>query len=360
MPGDLVLVTGVSGFLGAHVVDRLVKDGYRVRGTVRAAKVAQNQKAFSVYGNAVEITAMDDLIKGVYPDAFKGVDAVIHVAAPLVGKEATAEAAIAVAVDGSINILTQAEKAGIKNFAYASSIITFSQGFANPADATLLKDDEWLPITKEYVFSQENPDGFLIYAAEKTEAERAVWKFVEEHPHVELTTVNPPFFYGPFAPGYTSPYEGTTFSSGSISTMGVPFFHNIIRPDAPVPPVYFVDVRDIARSLVAALKAPSRSKVGQKRILIGSETVQFQDIASLIARERPELASRVNKAASNAKRDVKPVIDNRRLKEVLGLEPVPWTTTILDAVDSLVKLENEWKARGVDILEGATLQPWSG
>ena len=30
---------------------------------------------------------------------------------------------------GSVNVLTQAEKAGIKNFAYTSSIIAHSDGF---------------------------------------------------------------------------------------------------------------------------------------------------------------------------------------------------------------------------------------
>ena len=36
---DYVLVTGASGFIGAHVVDLLLKKGYRV-GTVRSQKKA--------------------------------------------------------------------------------------------------------------------------------------------------------------------------------------------------------------------------------------------------------------------------------------------------------------------------------
>lgn len=41
--------------------------------TVRSAKAAENKAAFSVYGDAVEIYGMDDLVAGSYPDAFEGV-----------------------------------------------------------------------------------------------------------------------------------------------------------------------------------------------------------------------------------------------------------------------------------------------
>ena len=38
MSGELVLVTGGSGFLGAHCILALLDAGYRVRTTVRSAK----------------------------------------------------------------------------------------------------------------------------------------------------------------------------------------------------------------------------------------------------------------------------------------------------------------------------------
>ena len=36
MSGELVLVTGGSGFVGAHCIIELLKAGYRVRTTVRS------------------------------------------------------------------------------------------------------------------------------------------------------------------------------------------------------------------------------------------------------------------------------------------------------------------------------------
>lgn len=34
-PGSLVLITGVTGYIGAHIADQLLQRGYKVRGVVR-------------------------------------------------------------------------------------------------------------------------------------------------------------------------------------------------------------------------------------------------------------------------------------------------------------------------------------
>ncbi|TCD70325.1 hypothetical protein EIP91_003954 [Steccherinum ochraceum] len=340
---SLVLVTGISGYLGAHVVDQLVRQGYRVRGTVRSAKLAANQEAYKIYGDAVEVVALDDLIKGSYTDALKGVDAVIHLASPLVGREATAEQALDVTIEGSLNILRQAEAAGVKNFSYASSVITFTR---DPNQGRYLADDEWFGITREAAVSKE-ADGWVVYAAEKVLAEQAVWDFVDKHPHVEMTTVNPPFFYGPFAPAHKSVYDGTTFAPTSLSTMGL--FWNHLKPKAGAPPNHFVDIRDVARALVAALTAPPASQVGRKRILIASDRPQPSELVELITNERPELAHRINEAVKAAPDNLTPCIDNKRLKEVLGLEVLPWKKTVLDSVDAIMKVEDHWKSLGTPL-----------
>lgn len=47
---------------------------------------------------------------------------------------------------------------------------------------------DWLPITREQVLKEgPNASIYTIYAAEKALAEKAVWDFVDKHPHVEMT-----------------------------------------------------------------------------------------------------------------------------------------------------------------------------
>ncbi|KAH8100066.1 NAD(P)-binding protein [Cristinia sonorae] len=328
-PKDLVLVTGASGYLGAHVIEQLVKAEYRARGTVRSTKLATSRDAFSVYGDDVEIVGLDDLAGGDFSDVLKDVDAVIHVAAPI--SEDNAEQALKVAVDGSLNILRQAEKHGIKNFAYASSIVALSTAFLR-GDYSPLKGDEWFPITKEEVLNGKDVDPYTIYIAEKVLSEKAVWEFAEQHPHIELTTVNPPFFYGPFAPGYRTPHETNTVSMSSMSTMSV--FWDLLDPTAvSLPSTAFVKTSETSPS-PSSQPSPNR-------------WVEPSEMVRLVERERPELVGRISKVVERV--GVRSVVDLGRLKEVLGVEVRPWQQTVLDGVDALIDLEKEWEQRGAKL-----------
>lgn len=79
---DYVLVTGATGFIGAHVVDQLLSRGLRVRGATRSAAKGQAMiEARQQYRGKLDFVQIDDFEKlGVFTDAVKEVDAVIHVA----------------------------------------------------------------------------------------------------------------------------------------------------------------------------------------------------------------------------------------------------------------------------------------
>lgn len=71
---SLVLVTGISGFLGAHVVNELLKAGYKVRGTARFGKLALVKEGYadSPYKEKLEIVEINDLVHGDFTEALKG------------------------------------------------------------------------------------------------------------------------------------------------------------------------------------------------------------------------------------------------------------------------------------------------
>ncbi len=82
----LVLLTGPNGFVGAHVLDRLLGEGYRVRGTVRShSKAHFFEKKYADHLSDLEFVVVPDIQA---PDALDvamtDVDYVCHVASPYV------------------------------------------------------------------------------------------------------------------------------------------------------------------------------------------------------------------------------------------------------------------------------------
>ena len=79
---SFVLVTGATGFIGAHIVDELLRRGIRVRGTTRSQyKADEMLRRRQDRINQLEFTITSDLAQpGIFDEAIKGVDAAIHTA----------------------------------------------------------------------------------------------------------------------------------------------------------------------------------------------------------------------------------------------------------------------------------------
>ncbi|MFH1230481.1 MAG: SDR family NAD(P)-dependent oxidoreductase, partial [Planctomycetota bacterium] len=116
-----VLVTGGAGFIGSHIVERLVRDGAKV-------KVIDNFSAGRLE-NLKPIIKRIDLIRGDIRDipavkkAVRGVKYIIHEAAMKSVPESLKrpEKFNDVNVNGTLNILIQAQKARVKRLVFASS-----------------------------------------------------------------------------------------------------------------------------------------------------------------------------------------------------------------------------------------------
>ncbi len=154
--------------------------------------------------------------------------------------------------------------------------------------------------------------------------------------------VNTPILYGPFAPDYRTPDASlTTLSTNSM-------LYNLLRPDGPpLPNPVFMDVRDAARALVNALKAPPTTQVGRKRMVMSGEWISAKDVVEYIAQVRPELKDRLTKLAKNAPSAPVSPVDNTRAKLILKLEIGGWKDPVIGAIDNLIKLEAEWKVKGL-------------
>ncbi len=119
--------------------------------------------------------------------------------------------------------------------------------------------------------------------------------------------------FGPFAPG-TEIAKG---DNGGFSTNGL--FLKFLLSNEKLEPLQLqvapptVDVRDVAKAHILALKAPSTSEVGQKRILIGGPKFLWKDGVELLYETRPAYRDRLSDA-SEATNHAAATIDNSRAR----------------------------------------------
>ena len=75
-----MLVTGATGFIGAHIVDKLLERGLHVRAVARSkAKADAMLRGRSQYSDRLDFVFINDLTDpNGFDDAVKGVDAIIH------------------------------------------------------------------------------------------------------------------------------------------------------------------------------------------------------------------------------------------------------------------------------------------
>ncbi len=114
-----VLVTGGSGFIGSHVVDKLCDRGITVRVFDAVAPKFRND---------VEFHQGDILREESLRSALGGVDAVVHLAAVADVREVFAHPLEAeeVNVRGTVNVLEAMRRVGPKRVLYASTVWVYS------------------------------------------------------------------------------------------------------------------------------------------------------------------------------------------------------------------------------------------
>lgn len=115
------IVTGGAGFIGSHLVDKLLEIGSSV--IVLDNFSTGRRENLEHVKNKIEIIECDLSLNGDWTEHFKGVDWVFHLAAlaDIVPSIQKPEAYFRANVDGTFNVLQASNAAGIKRFIYAAS-----------------------------------------------------------------------------------------------------------------------------------------------------------------------------------------------------------------------------------------------
>jgi dihydroflavonol-4-reductase len=277
MSGELVVVTGGSGFLGAHCILELLKAGYRVRTTVRSASRKTDVLAMLKVGgvepgDALSFAIADLMSDAGWTEAMDGSGHVLHVASPFpAGAPKHEDDLIVPAREGALRVLRAARDAGVKRVVLTSSFAAVGYGKPQPAG---------VPFTEE---NWTDPTARVsAYVKSKTLAERAAWDFIAtEGGTLELATVNPVGIFGP-----------VLGADHSTSTLFVQRLMDGALPGLPRMSFGVVDVRDVADLHLRAMTRPEAR--GQRFLAVAGDFMTLQAIAQTLKARLGKAAARVS------------------------------------------------------------------
>ena len=184
----MILVTGGTGLVGAHLLYKLISNNEKVRAIYRNERKLDNTKnVFSCYTK--DYTALFDAIEWVQADildipalteAFAGVTKVYHCAAFVSFEPDKYHLLRKTNIEGTANIVNLSLAHNISKLCYVSSIAAIGQTINNN------------PISETTIWNPE--DDHSVYAITKYGAEMEVWRGTQEG--LDAVIVNPGVILG--------------------------------------------------------------------------------------------------------------------------------------------------------------------
>ena len=251
-----VLVTGASGFIGAHVVCQLLDRGFSVRAMLRDVSLSEmfpeNENLEIVQGDLFDVESLKSVISGC--------EDVIHCAAALyVGAKDVKRDVVDPSVIGVQNLCSVMDN--VKRIVHTSSVAAIrSTRFEN---GVVFSNKDWCDDATE----TRNAYGFA-----KAEAERIMRKWAENR-DVRLVTIHPSIVFGPIL--HKRHLEGS-MSYLKHFIKGPPFVLDVH--------INFVDVRDVAVAHVNALT----KGVDRERYIIHKEGMWMKEIGQTLTSNLPK------------------------------------------------------------------------
>lgn len=202
-------MTGVTGFVGSHLAQRLVREGWQVRGLVRPGR------ELSAVPEGVEplVGTLDQL--DVLRAGCRDCEVVFHVAAELDGS-APRDHIFAVNVQGTENMLKAAVEAGVRRVVFTSSVAVYGEAAPDGAD-------EDTPARPSHAYGES-----------KVRAEDACFRY-HARGLVEAVALRPCFIYGPrdrhFTPNAVRVLRGGWFPmvGGGVAPLDVVHVEDVVQ-----------------------------------------------------------------------------------------------------------------------------------
>lgn len=271
-----VLVTGGTGFVGSHLVKRLLERGYRVHATVRgtadAAKVRPLRDMQEAHPGQLSLFEADLLKEGSFDEAMTGCRVVFHVASPFRMPEKIKDGRrdmVDPALLGTRNVLAAVERTPTVERLVLTS--TVGAVFGDYADVQAMDGG----VLSERYFNTTSTVENNPYHYAKTVAERAAWDAEAAQDRWRMVAVNPGLILGP---SLTPASE-----SGSLFLLEE-LFKGYFFYGAPDFSFTTVDVREVADAHIAAAENPD----AKGRYILADRTMtSFHEMSRIIRTRHP-------------------------------------------------------------------------
>ncbi|KAE8454301.1 hypothetical protein EG329_005226 [Mollisiaceae sp. DMI_Dod_QoI] len=334
---QLVLISGVNGYIASVTAKAFLEAGYSVRGTSRSKSSSEGLlKALPQYVEAgrLEIVEVKDItVDGAFDEAVKGAYAIAHMASPVSFFFTDPDPIMKAAIHGTNSILASALAHGsptLKRVVLTSSIAAIMSAKDEPHVFT---EKDWNNDSEAEVarLGKQTPSGH-IYRASKAAAEKAFWKFRDENkPSFTMTAINPAFVYGPPTVLPEDPEK--------LAETVKPIWD--VFSGKPLPPPLggsgsCVDVRDVAALMVLGVE--KGEEMDGERYIATAGIGGPQQIADILNEGRPDRRGKIE--VGEPGKGYLPGfglptegtrIDSAKGKKALGREWINFRESVLDS-----------------------------
>jgi len=322
-----ILVTGASGFIAAWIVQSLIDRGHSVVGTVRSSSKGEYLKR--LFGDKFSYVIVEDIEQeNAFDEAIKmNIDAVAHVASPVLLDAEDPALVIGPAVQGTTGILASIKKHGsnVKRVVLTSS--TCSMLEPKESYPYTFTEADWNDYSADLVAKEgKKAPGVHKYRASKVLAERAAWDFVKHNKNSigwDLVTIHPPEVFGP-----TIHEVKNLASLNATSALFHAIVTNSIQEDVDEITDNFVDVRDVGLAHALALEV---EEAGNERFSTSVGPYTWKGFT------RELRAAGFDDIPESTIEEVEPsvIVDGSKATRVLGLQYRSVRETVVDGVLSL-------------------------
>ena len=294
-----VLITGADGFIGSHLAESLVREGYSVRAFVMYNSFNSwgwLDQASAEIKKSIEVFAGDIRDPHGVKAAMRDCDAVLHLAALIAipYSYTSPDTYIDTNVKGTLNVLQAARELGVKRVIHTSTSEVYGTA-------------RFVPITEEHPLQGQSP-----YSASKIGADQLAYSFYSSF-DLPVVIARPFNTYGP-----------RQSARAVIPTVITQIANGVkqLKLGAVTPTRDFSYVQDTVDAFIATLK--SDKGLGETINFGSNFEISISDVAALIAEKmnvKIDIASdaeRMRPANSEVERLW---ADNSKVKELFGWSP---------------------------------------